>query len=222
MSKVYLPSLIVLCAAVAACSSGDTNRTVTAPDRGPSLSEAPADLGVGLTVDGPFDLVLATEASSAQLAAASQAATGGRASGHVGFTFSPPFGGNLASEQYSFVALATDPLTPLAAKGQYELMLTLANGVVQKVNGDVICMNTVGNTTRVAGQITKLWVNNVQRPLTGATHNFWTVTDNGEPGTTDITSLMLFTNAVNAQFHCTTGWTPPSFSNQEGNVQVDP
>ena len=222
MSKVYLPSLMVLCAAVAACSSGDTNRTVTAPDRGPSLSEAPADLGVGLTVDGPFDLVLATEASSAQLAAASQAATGGRASGHVGFNFTPPFGGNLASEQYSFVALATDPLTPLAAKGQYELMLTLANGVVQKVNGDVICMNTVGNTTRVAGQITKLWVNNVQRPLTGATHNFWTVTDNGEPGTTDITSLMLFSSAVNAQFHGTTGFTPPSFPNQEGNVQVDP
>jgi hypothetical protein len=222
MSKVYLPSVMVLCAALTACSDGATNRTVTAPDVRPTFSEAPADLGVGLTADGPFDLVFATEASSAQLAAAPQAATGGRASGHVGFTFSPPFGGNLVSEQYSFAALATDPLTPLAAKGQYEMMLTLANGVVQKVHGDVICMNTVGNTTRVAGQITKLWVNNVQRPLTGATHNFWTVTDNGEPGTTDITSLMLFSTAVNAQFHCTTGWTPPSFSNQEGNVQVDP
>ena len=221
MSKVYLPSLMVLCAVLAACSDSNTNRTLTAPDPRPASSEAPADLGVGLTVDGPFDLVLASE-SSAQLAAAPQAATGGRASGHVGFNFSPPFGGNLASEQYSFVALATDPLTPLSAKGQYEMTLTLANGVVQQVHGNVICMNTVGNTTRVAGQITKLWINNVQTPLTGATHNFWTVTDNGEPGTTDFTSLMLFTNAANAQFHCTTGWTPPSFFNQEGNVQVVP
>jgi len=222
MSKVSVTNLVVLCAALAACSDSDTNRTVTAPDVGPAFSEAPADLGVGLTADGPFDLTLATEVASAQMAAAAQAATGSRASGHVGFNFSPPFGGNLVSEQYSFVALGTDPLTLLPAKGQYEMMLTLANGVVQQVHGDVICMSTVGNTTRVAGQITKLWVNNVQRPLTGATHNFWTVTDNGEPGSADITSLMLFSNAANAQFHCTTGWTPPSFSNQEGNVQVQP
>jgi len=213
---------MVLCAALAACSDSDTNRTVTAPDVGPAFSEAPADLGVGLTADGPFDLTLATEVASAQMAAAAQATTGSRASGHVGFNFSPPFGGNLVSEQYSFTALGTDPLTLFAAKGQYEMMLTLANGVVQQVHGDVICMSTVGNTTRIAGQITKLWVNNVQRPLTGATHNFWTVTDNGEPGSADITSLMLFSNAANAQFHCTTGWTPPSFSNQEGNVQVQP
>jgi hypothetical protein len=223
MSKVSLSRLMVLCAALAACTNGDTKRTMTAPAGGPAFSEAPADLGIGLTVDGPFDLAFATETASAQMAAAPQAASGGRASGHVGFNFSPPFGGNLASEQYSFVALGTDPLTPLAAKGSYELMLTLANGVVQKVNGDVICMSTVGNTTRVAGQITKLWVNNVQRPLTGATHNFWTVTDNGEgQGTADQTSLALFANATNAQFHCATGFTPPSFANQEGDVQVDP
>jgi hypothetical protein len=223
MSKVCRTSLMVLCAALAACADGTTTRSITAPDVGPALSEASGDVGIGLTADGPFDLVLGTEASSAQLAAsAPQAATGGRASGHVGFNFSPPFGGNLVSEQYSFSALATDPLTPFAAKGQYEMMLALANGVVQKVHGDVICMSTVGNTTRVAGQINKLWVANVQRPLTGATHNFWTVTDNGEPGSADITSLMLFTNLANAQYHCTTGWTPPSFSNQAGNVQVQP
>jgi len=223
MSKKSINGLMVLCAALAACSGTDTNRTVTGPDVRPAFSEAPADLGFGLTADGPFDVTLATEAASAQMAAsAPPAATGGRASGHVGFNFSVPFGGNLASENYSFVALATDPLAPLAAKGQYEMMLTLATGVVQQVHGDVICMSTVGNTTRIAGQITKLWVNGVQRPLTGATHNFWTVTDNGEPGSTDITSLMLFSTAVNAQIHCTTGWTPPSFPNQEGNVQVQP
>ena len=117
MSKLSLTSLMVLCAVLAACSDSDTNRTVTAPDVRPAFSEAPADLGVGLTVDGPFDLVFATEASSAQLAAAPQAATGGRASGHVGFNFSPPFGGNLVSEQYSFVALGTDPAHAIRGKG---------------------------------------------------------------------------------------------------------
>lgn len=46
---------------------------------------------------------------------------------------------------------------------------------------------------------------------------------NGEgQGTTETVSLMLFSTAVNAQFHCATGFTPPSFPNQEGNVQVDP
>src|SRR5687767_6221966 len=119
MSKVSLTSLMVLSAALAACSDTDTNRTVTAPDVRPALSEAPTYLRAGVTVDGPFDLALGTEASTQMAAPAPQAATGSRASGHVGFNFSPPFGGNLVSEQYSFVALGTDPLTPLAAKGSY-------------------------------------------------------------------------------------------------------
>jgi hypothetical protein len=219
MSKVSFASLIALCAVLAACSDTSTSPTVTGV--GAALNETTADVGFGLTADGPLDLVLPTEASFAQMAASAQAASGAGATGHVGFSFSPPFGGALATEQYSFSALATDPLTPFAAKGQYELILTLANGAVQKVHGQVICMSIVGNTARIAGQITKLWVNNVQRPLTGATHNFWTVTDNGEGAATpDFTSLMLFTNLGNAQFHCTTGWTPPSFFNQEGNIQV--
>jgi hypothetical protein len=214
---------MVLCAALAACADGDTNRSVTAPGMRPVLSEAPADLGGGATVDGPFDLVLGTEAASAQIAAAPRAATGGRASGHVGLTFSVPFL-NIASERYSFVALSTDPRTPFAAKGQYEMTLTTATGVVQKFHGDVICMSTVGNTTRIAGQLTKVWVNNVQRPINPrASHNIWTVTDDGEgQGTTDTASPMIFFPAPGAQFHCATGFTPPQFSNQDGNVQVRP
>ena len=155
------------------------------------------------------------------MAAAQQAAIGSRTSGHVGFTFSPPFL-NLASERYSFVALSTDPAT-LAAKGEFELMLTTATGVEQRFHGDVICMSTVGNTTRLAGQIEKVWINNVQRPITGATHVIWTVVDNGEgQGTTDYASPMFFNNAANAQLHCTVGFTPAQFPIQEGNVQVQP
>jgi hypothetical protein len=227
MSKVSLASLMVLCAALAACSDRETSRPLTAPDMGPAYNEAPAGLGFAFTVDGPFDLVFATEDASAQqaaaqMAAAPQAATGGRASGHVGLNFGVPTVG-LLSEQYSFVALSTDPLTPFAAKGQFEMMLTAATGVEQKFHGDVICMSTVGNTTRLAGQLTKVWINNVQRPITGATHTIWTVIDNGEgQGTTDTVSPMFFNNAANAQLHCTLGFTPPLFPNQEGNVQVYP
>ena len=153
---------------------------------------------------------------------AAQAATGGRASGHVGFNFSVPFF-TVASERYSFVALSTDPST-FAAKGQYEMMLTTVTGVEQKFHGDVICMSIVGNTARVAGQLTKVLVNNVQVPIRPtASHNIWTVTDNGEgQGTTDTASPMIFFPAPGAQFHCATGFTPPQFPIQEGNVQVQP
>lgn len=220
MSKVSLASLMVLGAALAACS----DRTVTAPDVGAAFSAAPADVGFSVTADGPFDVFFATEdaaalQAAAQIAGAQQSATGSRASGHVGFTFSPPFL-NLTSERYSFVALSTDAAT-FAAKGEFELMLTVVTGAEQRFHGDVVCMSTVGNTTRLAGQIEKIWINNVQRPITGATHVIWTVVDNGEgQATTDMASPMFFNNAANAQLHCTTGFSPAQFSVQEGNVQV--
>ena len=227
MSKASRTSLTVLCAALAAaCSDADTTRTVTAPDVGPALSEAPADVGFGVTADGPLDVFFGAEDASAQhavaqMAAAPRPATGSRASGHVGFNFNPPALG-LATERYSFVALSTDAAT-FAAKGEFELLLSTPTGFENKVHGDVICMSTAGNVTRLAGQITKVWVNNVQRPITGATHVIWTVTDNGEgQGTTDTASPMFFNNAANAAFHCAVGFPPPQFPIQEGNVQVRP
>ena len=223
MSKSSLSRIIILCAVLAACADKGTNSAVTAPEVGPAFSEASADVGGSTTVDGPLDMFLGSEAPSTQMAAAAQAATGNRASGHVGFNFSTPTIG-LQSEQYSFVALSTDPSTPFAAKGSYELMLTSATGVLQKFHGDVVCMNTVGNTTRVAGQITKVWINNVPRPINPAvTHNIWTVVDNGEgQPTVDTASPMIFFPAAGAQFHCATGFTPPQFPVQEGNVQIQP
>ena len=185
MSKVSLGSL-VLCAAVVACSDMDSNRTVTAPDTRPALSEAPADLGVTYTLDGASDV-----------------------------TF--------ASEQYSFVALRTDPATPDAAKGQFEVMYTTPAGGEIKIHGDVVCMIVFGNTSRVVGQITKVWRNGVPSPITANTHAFWVVVDNGEgQGTTDTASPMFFNNAANAQFHCTLGFPPPQFPNQDGEIQVRP
>ena len=224
MPQVSRTSLVVLCAALAACSDSDTNPMVTAPDAGPAFSIAPADLRGAANVDGPFDLAFAPgNASTQQAAAAPQAATGSRASGHVAFAFSPAWF-NIASEEYSFVALSTDPLTPFAAKGEYDMTLTTATGVVQEFHGEVICMSTVGNTTRIAGQLTEVVVNGIPRAINpAASHNIWSVTDYGEgQGTTDTASPMIFFPAAFAPLHCANDFIPPQFANQAGNVQVRP
>jgi hypothetical protein len=221
MSKVNVTSLMVLCAALAACSDTATNRTVTAPDVRSALSEAPAGYSVGFTYDGPFDVAFGTDASSTQMAAAAQAASGGRASGHVGLNL--PASPGVVSEKYSFAALSADPSTPFAAKGQYEMELTTATGRTNKVHGDIICMGITGNTARIGGQITKLWVNNVQVPIAGPTHNIWVVVDNGQgQAVPDQVSLMQYTIAPGAQAHCATGLPSVVFANQEGEVQVEP
>ena len=226
MSKVSVPGLMVLCAALAACTDTDANRTVTAPDVRPAFSEALPDFDLWLTADGPLDGAFAPEggsplAAATQLAAAAQAASGGHASGHVGLNF--PASPGVVSEKYSFVALSTDPSTPFAAKGEYEMELTTATGRTNKVHGDIICVGITGNTARVAGQIRKLWVNNVQVPIAGPTHNIWVVVDNGESQVTpDQVSLMQYTIVGGAQTHCATGLPSVVFANQEGNVQVKP
>jgi len=234
MSKALLSSVVVLCAALAACSDTVTTSSMNAASARPALSEASADLGLAFTLDGSLDLASASEDALAQLAgaqllgaqvaASTQAASGGRASGHVGFPSGLPVVG-LADERYSFVALSTDPATPFSAKGQYELQLTTVTGVTNKVQGDVVCMGITGNTARIAGQITKAWRNGVQIPIPARTHNVWVVIDNGEGGqvvTPDQVSPMGFQTAPVAAIHCATGTPTTVFFNQEGNVQVQP
>ena len=223
MSQVSRSSVIALCAVLAACADSATTPLVTASGARPVSIALPADLRGGSTVDGPSDVTFASEASSTQLAASTQAASGGLASAHVAFTFSPAWFG-VASEDYSFVALRTDPLTPFAAKGQYEMRLTTATGVVQQFHGEVVCVATVGNTARIVGQLTKVMVNGIPRPINpNFSHNIWNVTDNGEgQGTTDTASPMIFFPAAIAPLHCATDFIPPQFPNQEGNVQVRP
>ncbi len=225
MSKVIRTSLIALSAALAACSDGVANRAVTAPDAGPALSVAPADLRGAATADGPFDVAFGPSASSAQMAASTRAATGGRASGHVGLTLGSGFFTTIATEQYSFVALSTnDAGTPYAAKGQYEIRLTLATGVVQQIHGEVVCMAIVGNAARMVGQLTSVVVDGVPRAINpNRSHSIWNVTDNGEgSGTADTASPMIFFPAAIAPLHCASDFIPPQFANEDGNVQVQP
>jgi hypothetical protein len=188
----------------------------------PASIELPVDLRGGSTVDGPFEVTFAPGAQSTLMAASTQAATGGRASGHVALTFSPPWF-NLASESYSFVALRTDPLTPFAAKGQYDMTLTTGTGVLQEFHGEVVCMAVVGNTARIVGQLTSVVVNGIPRQINpNASHNIWNVTDNGEGPGTDTASPMIFFPAAIAPLHCATDFIPPQSANQEGNIQVQP
>ncbi len=225
MSKVSRSSVIALCAALAACADSPTNPMLTAPGARPAFNESSSDLRGAVTADGPFDLVLGSGTSSMQQAAAApQAASGGRASGHVGFTLGTGFFSNIASEQYSFVALRTDPLTPFAAKGQYDMTLTTRTGVVQEFRGVVICMNVTGNTARIAGQLTSVVVNGIPRAINPTqSHNIWSVTDNGEgQATPDTASPLIFFPAALAPLHCATDFIPPQFSNEKGNVQVEP
>jgi hypothetical protein len=228
---------MVLCAALAACSDS----TVTAPKAAASLSEASADLGASYTIDGSSELDLATDEASApfttmfgaqllgaQLAASPNAASGPRATGHVGIYF--PANPGIVSEKYSFVALRTDPATPLAAKGQYEVQYTTGSGIEIRIHGDVDCMTTftgnpgpfAGATARASGPIRKVWRNNVPSPITAATHAFWVVVDNGEgqPIPPDFASLVNFAPAGIAQNFCANGFGINVFPNQEGNVQV--
>jgi hypothetical protein len=221
---------MVLCAALAACS--DTNRSVTSPDARPAFNEAPADLGGSYTLDGPSDEAFAFQDAfaqmagaqqlGAQLAASARAASDSRASGHVGFPAgSFPPASVIVNEKYSFVAVSTDPST-LAAKGQFEAQFTQLPGVDIKMHGDVTCMITFGNTARVTAQITKVWRNGVQIPVTANTHAYWVVVDNGEGSTAppDQVSLLRFNNATVAQNFCVNGFGTFVFPNQEGNVQV--
>jgi hypothetical protein len=231
MSKVSVPSFMVLCAALTACSDSPTARTATAPDAAPSLSVASADAGSSYTVDGSSDADLAIDDASmqmagaqvlgAQLAASAQAASGDRATGHVGITF--PANPGIVTEKYSFAALRTDLATPLAAKGQYQMQYTTGAGTTIKIHGDVDCMITFGNTARASGPITRVSRDGVQIPVNpNLTHAFWVVVDNGEGSSTppDQASLVRFSNGTIARNFCANGFGIVVFANQEGNVQV--
>jgi hypothetical protein len=226
MSKVSRSSVIAFCAVLAACAESATNTMVTEPAARPSLNESLADVRGAVTADGPSDFVLGLGNASMQRAsAAPQAATGGRASGHVYLTLGTGFFTAVASEEYSFNALSTsNSPTPLAAKGQYDLTIITATGAVQEIHGSVICMTVTGNTARMAGQITSVVVNGIPRAINPASSgNIWNVTDNGEGnGTADTASPMIFFPVTVVPLHCANDFIPPQFANEKGNVQVKP
>jgi hypothetical protein len=220
MSSVPFTGLVALCAALAACSESPTSRSHAPSDAVPSFDLAsPPEGSFGTTAEDPFDEAVTTGDVSSQ-----QVATGGRASGRIGFeVVPPPFAGSVVSEKYSFNAESVEPALTLAAKGQYELHLVATDLEELKSHGEVICLGVVGNTARVGGRVTNLRRNNVQQTLPpGGLFNLWTVTDNGEgKGTQDMASLARFAIfEVAARSHCLVGRALESLPSDEGNVQV--
>jgi len=214
MSKTHVTAVLVLGILLAGCEQ-PTDPVLAVPDRGMPTSE-PTHM-LGLTADGPFDEVQGTARASIQ-----QAATGGRASGHV--DFETPIG-TIASEHYSFTALQT-AASGFAAKGAYELHLTTVSGNNNRAQGRVICVAVVGNQARVAARVERLWIAGVRRDpdeffATGL-HNIWNVTDGGEgEGAVDAANLMFFTDAAGAALHCDVGANPvPQVATDKGNVHV--
>jgi hypothetical protein len=214
MSNMRVAAVLALTFALGACDR-TTSREIAAPEHVAPLLNAAPDGGIGTTLDGPFDEVLTDEAPSAE-----QAATGGRATGHVGFHRRIL---GIAAEKYSFSALSTAPPPPLDAKGQFEVHLTTVLGSDQMAHADVICLSVVGNRARIAARLTKAFVNNAPFPLPpGGLFSFWTVTDNGEGnGPPDLASLARFTiSEAAARFHCAVGFMLEQVPIDEGNVQV--
>ena len=226
MSNVSRSSIIAFCVVMVACAESVTSPLVNAPSSRPVFSESSADLRGSSSVDGASDVVLGSgNASLQQAASAPQSATGGRASGHVYLTLGTGFFTALTSEQYSFTALSTaNSPTPFAAKGQYDLTIITATGAVQEIHGSVACMVVTGNTARMAGLITSVVVNGIPRTINPATAaNIWNVTDNGEgQPTADTASPMIFFPAAAVPLHCANDFIPPQFTNEKGNIQVQP
>lgn len=222
MTKVSLTSLVVACAALAACSDKDVNN-VTAPDLQSSRNEVSAEMRGASTVDGPADIAFARGGVSSQLSKSVRAATGGHASGPVMLTLGTGFFTNIATEEYNFVSLTTgNSPTPFAAKGQYRMKLVTTTGVVQEFEGEIVCMGITGNQARMAGQLTSVVINGIPRAINpAASHNIWNVTDNGEgKGAIDTASPMIFFPATAAPLHCANDFIPPQFANETGNLQV--
>ena len=226
MSNVSRSSIIAFCVVMVACAESATSPLVNAPSARPVFTGSLTDLRGAASVDGPSDLVLGSgNASTQQAAAAPQAATGGRASGHVYLTLGTGFFTQLASEEYSFSALSTgNSPSPLAAKGEYDVTIITATGAVQEIHGSVICMNVAGSAARMVGQITSVVVNGIPRVINPTqSHNIWNVTDNGEgQATADTASPMIFFPASLAPLHCPNDFIPPQFVNEKGNIQVQP
>jgi hypothetical protein len=163
----------VLCGlafALAACADSPANRTITAPDAGPTLdvAAAPADITVTdlATGDG---LVVAADVGT------EQAATGGRATGHADVTSGP------RSDKYSFSALSTGDFPN--AKGRAEVHITGPLGRTN-VHLEVDCLAITGNNAWVSGPVTKWRINGEDVPIPPGLQGVLRVEDNGEGGTT--------------------------------------
>jgi hypothetical protein len=208
MFSTKAAALLGICAALAACADPPTSGTPA-----PGASVAASDAAVPLIPRLDESAIAAAPAD----AAVQQAATGGRATGHVALTLAPE-----VEEQYSFNAIQAATATdPLAAKGNISFHI-FQPGDNFAGRGDVICAGIVGNIARIASTWDSFRLGNQDIDVTGL-YLVWTVQDNGEGAGSppDMASELFFTtSAAVAALHCSVGFILPLMPNEEGNIQV--
>jgi hypothetical protein len=168
MFNKYAAASFAVCAALAACDGSTAVRNVTAPDRGSALFSATATDPSST----PYDWTDATP-GEAGLIEATQAATGGRATGNWRLV-TPIL--NRAAEHYSFTALSTGPLG--AAKGEVQLHTTFVGAIESNVHIDVDCLVVSGNQAWFSGPARRWVLGGVEQPP--GLYLVFRVQDNGE------------------------------------------
>lgn len=161
-----------------ACADSATNRTIAAPDAGPTLDviPTPADIAVTGLATGE-DLVVAADVAT------EQSATGGRATGHDDITL------GTVHQRRSFTALATGDFPN--AKGQAEVHIVSTLGFTD-VHADVDCLAILGNNAWVSGPVTKFRRNGEDLTILPGFQMLFRVQDNGEGGTSvDMASVVV-------------------------------
>jgi hypothetical protein len=209
-------AMVAVCAALAACS--DTpSRDITAPERGTMALDV---AGTEMTLSQLLPPLADDNAVEPEDLSAQQAATGGRATGHVAVLFV-----SVADEKYSFNALSISQPPSLAAKGNVVAHVFLSSGTVVVWTGSVDCVGIVGNTARIAALWEGFRVGNtdLDMAIPPGQHLIWTVRDNGEGANDppDQASEIFQTSAAGAASFCAVGSLPLQVST-EGNVQVRP
>jgi hypothetical protein len=174
MRKSNLAITFAIGAALAACDGSMNGREVTAPTWASSFAWA-AHTDAVSTAD-PFTTPYDWTASALRgddLVGATQAATGGRATGY--WQLAAPML-NRAAEHYSFAALSTGPLG--AAKGEVQLHTTFVGNVKSNVHIDVDCLMIVGNQAWFSGPARRWTLDGVPQPP--GLYLTFRVQDNGE------------------------------------------
>ena len=201
--------LAAMAALVAGCARDTTSPTT------PHRSQAAAAIDEAFAAEDD-----ARGQGEADAGPGSDAATGGRASGHAEFVV----GG--VKSKYTFVALTT--VAP-AAKGRFELHRWFPDGSMLVMTGEVICMTLLptplGPRARMAGRVESLRVDNDERVVPPELDRaMWTVQDGGEgaDATLDFASgLFNFRSDAVAQSHCRIGSPITLFGTPDNSIQVN-
>lgn len=203
MPNRHAAILLGLCVAAAACAEKPVARTIAPPDAAAAMNLAEEALALR-----------SVDLSALEDVGATQAATGGRLSGHADI---PTFGGAFR-DHYSLVGLSTDPAP--GAKGEFEGGYETPDGsLVVRFHADIDCLVVIGNQAWASGPIREYIVNGVSLPP-GNRQIFVNVTDRGE-GAKSPPDLPSFIGETFSPQICRLRLALAQTPNEKGNLQVE-